>query len=184
MNIIEPIIWGLVLSVDSFSAALAMGFRPHKLSDSLKFATSSGGAELIATFLGMLLGEKVIMQLGSIGQWIACLLLFGVAVRMFYEGIMEFKHGNHNKQLVKFHSFVKILIVSIATSIDALAVGVSLGVANKPLLPYLISIGGWAFISTMVGMAIAKRAPKRLSAIFSMVGALIIFILAVSMIAL
>ncbi|MGQ3888574.1 manganese efflux pump MntP family protein [Legionella sp. CNM-1927-20] len=177
MNLLEPIIWGLVLSADSFSVAVALGFRPHKLSDSLKFACSSGGAEVIAILLGAIAGKKILAQFSSISHWVAFLLLFAVAAHMFYEGIKELRSGKLDLNL-KFHSFIKILIVSIATSIDALAVGVSLAVSNKPLLPYLIPIGGWAFISTIVGMAIAKQVPKKLSAIFSIIGAFIIFILA------
>lgn len=104
-----------------------------------------------------------------------------VSAHMLYEGILEFRntnlHTNSNKNL----SIAKILIVSFATSIDALAVGVSLGVSGKFLLPYLISIGGFAFISTIIGMAIARRVPKHLSAIFNILGALILFILACDM---
>lgn len=181
MNILEPIILGLVLCADSFSAAVAMGFRAHKFKDSLKFAFSSGGAETIVTFAGAFAGEKVISQFGFIDHWIAFLLLFSVSAHMFYEGVLELKNKGSHITEVKFHGLVKILIVSFATSIDALAVGVSLGVSGKPLLPYLISIGGFAFMSTIVGMAIARKVPKHLSAIFNMLGALILFILACDM---
>ncbi|WP_131782865.1 manganese efflux pump MntP family protein [Legionella gresilensis] len=177
MNLLEPIVWGLVLSADSFSAAVALGFRPHKFSDSLKFACSSGGAEVVAVIIGAMAGRKILAQFSSISQWIAFLLLFAVAAHMFYEGIKELK-VERTEQDLKFHSFIKILIVSIATSIDALAVGVSLAISTKPLLPYLISIGVWAFISTIVGMAIAKQVPQRLSAIFNIIGACILLILA------
>ncbi|STX51033.1 Domain of uncharacterised function DUF [Legionella busanensis] len=177
MNLLEPLIWGMVLSADSFSAAVALGFRPHKFSDSLKFAISSGSAEVVAVIIGAMAGKKILAQFSSVSHWIAFLLLFGVAAHMFYEGIKELKSGKAEYNL-KFHSFIKILIVSIATSIDALAVGVSLAISNKSLLLYLISIGGWAFISTIVGMAIAKQVPKSLSATFNIIGACILFALA------
>jgi putative Mn2+ efflux pump MntP len=59
-NYLEISIVGLVLCADSFSAALAMGVRPHKLGDTLKFAFSSGGAEALVAFLGAIAGAKII----------------------------------------------------------------------------------------------------------------------------
>lgn len=178
--ILEVIIIGLVLSADSFSAALAMGFRRHERSDVLKFALSSGGAEALVTFLGAVAGSTIISQFDSIDHWISFFLLIGVALHMAYEGINELRAGDeHKEETKKFHSLFRIIIVSFATSLDALAVGVSLGVSDKPLAPFVVSIGLWAFISTIVGMSIAKRASKRLGPIFSLLGSLILITLAV-----
>lgn len=181
MNIIEPLILGMVLSADSFSAAVAMGLRPHKFSDSFRFALVSGGAEFIATFIGVVAGDTIISRFSSIDHWIAFSLLFVVAIHMAYEGVREWRNRNGGIKPLEFHGFIKLLVVAIATSLDALAVGVSLGVANKPLLPYLVSIGVWAFGSTIVGMAIARKIPEHLSAIFNVIGALILFILSIHM---
>ncbi len=181
MSIFEPIVLGLVLSADSFSAALAMGLKPHRFSDAFKFASLSGGAELIATFIGAWAGEKIISQFSSIAPWIAFLLLFAVAMHMLYEGFIEWKNRNRSIDVAKFHGFIKLLIVAVATSLDALAIGVSIGVSNKPLYLYLISIGGCAFATTIIGMGIAKRIPKRLSVIFNVIGAFILFVLAIGM---
>ncbi|KTD56247.1 putative manganese efflux pump MntP [Legionella sainthelensi] len=180
MSIIEPILLGMVLSADSFSAAIAMGLRPHRFSDSLKFAFASGGAELFATLTGAVAGEAIISQFTSMTRWIAFSLLFCVAIHMFYEGFRTWRNSNDSAQVIEFHSFNKLLIVAIATSLDALAVGVSLGVSNKPLFPYLVAIGGWALFSTIVGMGIAKKIPEHLLVIFNIIGALILSILAVS----
>lgn len=180
MNIFEPIILGLVLNADSFSAAIALGLKPHRFKDSLKFACLSGGAELIATFIGALAGEKIISQFSTMSHWVAALLLFIVAIHMLYESVIEWKN-QEAAQSIKFHGFLKLMIVSLATSLDGLAVGVSLGIANKPLPLYLMAIGGGAFISTLIGMRIASKIPKRLSVIFSLLGAVILLILAAGM---
>lgn len=182
MSLIEPLLLGLVLSADSFSASIAMGLKPHKLSDAFKFASLSGSAELIAVFAGAMAGEKMVAQFGSSDHWIAFVLLVAVAVHMLYEGFIEWKSKKTNSQPAKFHGFFKLAIVSIATSLDALAVGVGLGVSNKPLWPYLISTGGWAFVSTLVGMGIANKIPQRLSALFNVIGAMILLIIAVQII--
>lgn len=177
--IIEVLIVGLVLSADSFSAALAMGSRPHKLSDTLRFAFLSGGAEALVSFLGALAGAKIIAEFDSIDHWISFFLLAAVAIHLAYEGIDALKNKNIEKAEPKeFHSFFKILIVSLATSLDAFAVGVSLGVAGKPLVPYIISIGLWALFSTIIGMNIAKIASKKVGPFFNLIGSLVLFTLA------
>ena len=178
MNTLEILLIGLVLSADSFSAAIAMGARSHKLSDSLKFAFSSGGAEALVTFLGAIAGAQIIAKFDSIDHWVSFLLLSFVAIHMAYEGYVDLKERNDlNQEPQEFHSFLKIIIVSFATSLDAFAVGVSLGVSGKPLTPFILSIGIWAFFSTILGMKIASKASKRLGPVFNLVGALVLFLL-------
>lgn len=176
-NIFEILIVGLVLCADSFSAALALGSRAHKFSDTLKFAFSSGGAEALVSFLGAIAGAKVISEFDSIDHWISFFLLLIVAIHMAIEGISEYR-GKEEDKPREFHSFLKIIIVSFATSLDAFAVGVSLGVTGKPLIPFITSIGLWAFFSTILGMSIAKVASKKLGSIFSLIGSFVLIILA------
>lgn len=177
--LLEVIVVGLVLSADSFSAALALGARPHKFSDTLKFAFSSGGAEALVSFLGAIAGAKVIAEYDAIDHWISFGLLTMVALHMVYEGIMELRNHEEAEEPKKFHSFFKVLLVSFATSLDAFAVGVSLGVSDKPLSPYIASIGLWAFFSTIIGMSIGKAASKKLGPVFNILGALVLIGLAI-----
>lgn len=175
---LEVIIVGLVLCADSFSAALAMGARPHKTSDSLKFGLSSGGAEALVSFLGAMAGARVIAEYDSIDHWVSFGLLTLVALHMAYEGVMELINEEESEEPKKFHNFFKVLLVSFATSLDAFAVGVSLGVSGKPLTPYIISIGLWAFFSTLLGMSLGKAASKKLGPVFNIIGAAVLVALA------
>lgn len=178
-NIIEILIVGLVLCADSFSAALAMGSRPHKLSDTLKFALSSGGAEALVSFFGAIAGARIIAEFDSVDHWVSFFLLCAVALHMAYEGYLDLVSKNDQTDTPKkFHSFWKILIVSFATSLDAFAVGVSLGVTDKALTPYIASIGLWAFFSTIIGMSIAKVASKKIGPLFSLIGSVVLLTLA------
>ena len=184
MNFFEPIILGMVLSADSFSVSIAMGLKPHKFNDSFKFALMSGVAQLIATLTGAIAGETIISQLGQFDRWIAFFLLFAVFVHMLHEGFVEWKQRHHAIQSIKFHGFTKLFMIAMATSLDALAVGVSLGVSDKSLWPYLMSIGAWTFLSIIIGMGIAKRIPKYFLGGFNIVGATIILIIALEMLGL
>lgn len=176
--LIEVVLIGLVLSVDSFSAALAMGTRPYKIQDLLKFALSSSMAEAFFTVLGALAGAKMAGVIDAYDHWVSFIILVIVALHMIYESLNDKKDEQEKDK--QFHSFFKILIVSFATSLDAFAVGVTLGLAQKPLMPYTISIGAFAFISTILGMQIAKKASAKLGDRINIAGAIILILLAVS----
>jgi len=176
---LEIIIVGLVLSADSFSAAVAMGHRPFSNRDAVKFALSSGGAEALMTLLGALAGLKIISQFSAVDHWIAFLLLGFVAFHMAHEGIMALKNKEVQEEQLEFHSFKKILLVSFATSLDAFGVGISLGIAHKPIYLFSLSIAFWAFTTTLIGLFLAKKLSEKFGPIMNLVGAIVLGYLAI-----
>lgn len=178
---LEIIIVGLVLSADSFSAAVAMGLRPFSKKDAFKFAFSSGGAEALVTLIGAMAGLHLISKIESFDHWIAFTLLMGVALHMAYEGFCDLMSREVKAEKLDFHSFTKVLIVSFATSLDAFGVGIGLGVAEKPITPYVFSIGIWAFISTIAGLYLAKKLSKKSGPIVTLIGSIILGIMAFQM---
>ncbi|WII73931.1 manganese efflux pump [Bdellovibrio sp. 22V] len=177
----EVLFLGLVLSADSFSAAVAMGSRPFKRKDALKFALCSGGAETLATLVGFLAGAHIISLISSVDHWIAFGLLGLVAVHMAIEGITALRSQENASEMLDFHSFTKVLLVSFATSLDAFGVGVSLGIAHKEIGPYLFSIGFWAFAATLVGLYLARKLSSKFGPLFTLAGAVVLGIMAVQM---
>lgn len=177
----EALVIGLVLSADSFSAAMAMGARPFTRKDALKFAASSGIAEGGVALIGALAGEHIISRFAAIDHWIAFTLLAGVALHMAYEGISDLRNKEEKVERTDFHSFAKILIVSLATSLDAFGVGISLGIANTPMPAFIASISCWAFIATLVGLNFSRKLSKKYGSVMSLVGAVVLGILAVQM---
>lgn len=181
MWILEVLILGIVLSADSFSAAVAMGTRPFKRSDAFKFAVCSGGAEGLATAGGYFAGAYFIGLISSVDHWIAFGLLSLIALHMAYEGIQGLRNPEVHAETLDFHSFTKVLLVSFATSLDAFGVGVSLGVANKSIAPYLLSISAWAFVATLVGLYLARKLSGKFGPIFTLIGAAVLGFLAFEM---
>ena len=180
MHLIYEIIFvGLVLSADSFSAALAMGHRPFNEKDAFGFALASGSAEAIMALLGALFGSLIIARFSAIDHWVAAILLGGVALHMAYEGIEHLLSQELNEEKLEFHSFKKVIIVSFATSIDSFGVGIGLGAANKPITPFIVSIGLWAFFTTILGLHIAKKLSAKFGPAMSIFGSLVLGYLAV-----
>jgi len=179
--IYEVFIIGLILSADSFSAAVAMGMRPFSKKDAFKFATLSGGAEGFVTLIGAMAGAHLISKFKSIDHWIAFSLLMAVALHMAYEGFRDLMSKEIKEEKLEFHSFVKIIIVSFATSLDAFGVGIGLGLSDKPIGYYIISIGVCAFLSTIAGLYLAKNLSKKFGPIITLLGAIILGIMAFQM---
>ena len=89
--LLEALLIGLVLSADSFSAAVAMGMRPFTTKDAIKFALASGAAEALVAWFGAFAGENIISSFKSYDHWIAFALLMGVALNMAFEGLRDFR---------------------------------------------------------------------------------------------
>ncbi len=177
----EIILIGLILSADSFSAAVAMGMRPFSGRDAFKFALASGGAEALVALVGAVSGSYIVRKFSAIDHWIAFSLLVGVAIHMAFEGITELRSKEIKPQKLNFHSFTKVLVVAFATSLDAFGVGIGLGISNKPILGYIISIGFWAFAATIAGLYLAKKLSHKFGPIVSLFGAVVLLIMAFSM---
>ena len=180
--IYEVLIIGLILSADSFSAAIAMGMRPFSRIDAFKFAITSGIAEAFMALFGALSGTYIVSNFQSIDHWIAFVLLGAVSINMAYEGLSDLiKSKKIKPEKLDFHSFTKVLIVSFATSLDALGVGIGLGITQKPISGYIISIGVWAFLATIAGLYLAKKLSTKFGSIVTLFGAIIIGIMAFQM---
>jgi putative Mn2+ efflux pump MntP len=177
---LEICIMGLILSADSFSAAVAMGGRKFKPRELLIFAAASGGAELLATVAGYFAGAKVIAVISAYDHWIAFTLLAGIALHMLIEGINGLRKPQDESGELE-HGFLKILFVSVATSLDAFGIGIGLGIATRPIIPYAISIGFWAFMATVAGVSIGNRASKKLGPVFTILASVVLGYLSLRM---
>ncbi len=177
----EVLIIGLVLSADSFSAAVAMGMRKFSGKDAFRFAFTSGFAEGLMALFGAFAGSYIVKKFSAIDHWFAFGLLFAVAIHMAYEGLMDLIDKNHQEEKVEFHSFFKIIIVSLATSLDAFGVGIGLGIAEKPIVPYIASIVLWAFATTIAGLYLARKLSDKFGSIVTLLGAILLGIIAFQM---
>ncbi len=168
---------GLVLSIDSFSAACALGNKKFSKSRALFFALSSGLSESGFTFLGAVFGGIILSRFSEYDHWIAFFLLFFLSIHHLYETFSE--KGKEDHEVKVAHGAFKILLISFATSIDALAVGIVLSKTNW-LSFYLLSIGLWATIATLVGIKIGNKLSNRFGFYMNIFGAIVLFILALT----
>lgn len=178
---IEIVLFTAALSVDSFTAAIVLGFRHFSRRRALFFALSSGCAEGIATAAGFLLGKVARALIVDVDHWIAFALLVGVGLHMVLQAWRELRDGGAPEQEIRIHSLRKILFVSSITSIDSMGVGVSLGLLNKPILVYSIAIGLGAFLATFLGLFLARRISTRMGGRAELAAGVVLVLLGVKM---
>ena len=177
----EIILFAVVLSIDSFSAAFAMGFRRFSAQRAFSFAISSALAEGIATVIGFFLGHFAKDLIVNYDHWVAFILLVAVGAHMCLEAYHHGQDGMVEVGDTRTHGLWKIMFISTVTSLDSLGVGVTLGLAGKPILDYSIPIAIAAFASTYLGLGLAKRMPAAFGSRLEIVGGAVLIALGFQM---
>lgn len=128
MSILALIILSLGLCFDTFAVSLSSGICLPYVSRTqfVKIFFSFAIFQSLFTLAGWLLGSGLQGLIGSVDHWIAFLLLGYIGVKMIFEGLSKVD----DKVCIDVRQTKTLITVSIATSIDALAVGVGLALAN------------------------------------------------------
>lgn len=149
MGILYYILLGMGLSIDSFTASVSSGvcISKIKLKDIFRIALFMSFFQALMPFIGWILGIRFQSYIESYDHWIAFLLLGILGVNMIYSSITS-----EEDEKIALALSMKILIgMGIATSIDAMAVGVSFGVLDLSIMLPIFIIGAITFIFSFFG---------------------------------
>ena len=155
MSLLTILALALGLALDAFSVGIAVGIRLPKLSFRPIFRLSwhFGLFQFLMPILGWLAGVTIQSWVAAFDHWIAFGLLTAVGGKMIYE---SFKIKKAEKQFDPT-SLITLLALAVATSIDALAVGITLSLIAKSIIVAVIIIGVVTFVLSYLGVAIGKR---------------------------
>jgi len=145
----------IALAMDSFSVAITKGFTSTKtkmLSEALKIGFFFGTFQAIMPIIGWLAGLGITDLVSNSDHWIAFGLLTIIGARMIYESVTS-----ESKKIASSSSLKVLVMLSIATSIDALAVGLSLSFLEETILVPAIVIGVTTFSLSFLGSYIGKK---------------------------
>jgi putative Mn2+ efflux pump MntP len=146
----------VALALDAFAVALATGLTLPQLTNRhlFRFGFHFGLFQAMMPVLGWLAGITLREKIEAIDHWIAFTLLFCVGAKMLWDALHQDEENSRTCDPTKGLSLV---MLSIATSIDALAVGLSLAVLGvKIWIPALV-IGLTAAVLTVAGMLFGRR---------------------------
>ncbi|MEN6373306.1 MAG: manganese efflux pump MntP family protein [Smithella sp.] len=158
MSFITIILLAVALGVDAFSVAIGIGAANNKKSWApvWRLSLSFGFFQFAMPVAGWLAGSTVVDMIADYDHWIAFGLLFVIGGKMIREGLEKESDGERDDQTRGW----PLLLLSIATSIDALAVGFSFSVLKASILFPSVIIGIVCFGMTAVGMIFGKVLAK------------------------
>ncbi len=155
MGLITIIIIAVGLAMDAFAVSIVSGiaYKRLEVKHALRIAVFFGGFQAFMPLLGYLAALSIKEYITGYDHWVAFGLLSAVGGKMIYESFkIKTTNGNFNPANI----FV-LLILSVATSIDALAVGVTLSFITSSVIIAAAIIGLVTFALSYIGVFIGGR---------------------------
>lgn len=153
MSLIELFLIAVGLSMDAFAVAVCKGLAMPKMSwkGAAIVGLYFGGFQALMPFLGYLLGAGFKDAISAYDHWVAFILLALIGGNMIRES-----REDEEESLDASLSFRSMVLLAIATSIDALAVGVTLAFLDVPILSSVCFIGVVTFCLSLVGVKVGN----------------------------
>lgn len=154
MSFITVLFIAIGLGIDAFSVAIGIGASQDKKSWApvLRLSSAFGFFQFGMAVLGWLAGLTIVGIISSWDHWIAFVLLAFVGGKMIREGLGKEADEEKTDQTRGW----PLLMLSVATSIDSMAVGFSFSVLKNDILVPAIVIGIVCFLMTVIGMLFGK----------------------------
>ena len=152
MTTIELFILAVGVSMDAFAVAICKGLSVRKLKPSHAIVTGAyfGGFQALMPLIGYILGKQFEFLVTSVDHWIGFILLGLIGVNMIKESRSCAECLNDS------FSFKVMLPLAVATSIDALAVGITLAFLKVNILTSVLFIGIITFTLSAIGVKIGN----------------------------
>jgi putative Mn2+ efflux pump MntP len=154
MSIVMVLGLAAALAMDCFAITigLACGAKGLTMKQAVRMAAYFGGFQFVMPIAGWLAGDRLLELIKHFDHWVAFGLLALIGGRMIWEsfGLSDEEKAGRPDQT----QGQRLLVLALATSIDALAVGLSLGVVKTSILYPAAIIGVTSFVLTVVGAKI------------------------------
>ncbi len=152
MRFIELFLIAVGLSMDAFAVSVCKGLSVKKLRTEhiLLAGLYFGGFQFLMPVLGWLLGSRFEHLITSIDHWIAFVLLTAIGINMIREAFGE------EEKLDDDFGVRTMLLMAVATSIDALAVGITFAFLTVRILPAAALIGVTTFVLSGIGIYVGQ----------------------------
>lgn len=177
IRIFELLLLALSLSADAMVAAMTIGLckADVTLRDGLRTSLYFGGFQALMPLLGYFLGSQFRKFVQPLDHWIIFLLLAVIGGKMIWDS----REFSDDKCLVDPCSHKNLLVLAIATSLDALAAGLSLSLMQAPMWISVFFIGFVTFLLSYAGVMWGRKLGNRFRSIASIIGGVILILLGI-----
>ena len=157
MNAAAIVMTAVGLSMDAFAVSISggMSIKRLNLAKALKFGLFFGFFQFAMPILGFLLAFSFETYIRAFDHWVAFILLGLIGAKMIYETFGEEDGEAQEEESVT--GTKNLLIMSVATSIDAMAVGISFAFLQVDVFSASLTIGIITCVLSMIGVAIGKK---------------------------
>ena len=178
MTFFELFLIGIGLSMDAFAVSICKGLSMQKIDKkyTLCIGLFFGGFQALMPLTGYLLGSRFSGYIERFDHWIAFVLLALIGFNMIKESREEEEEEEKPYAGVNFK---ELLILAVATSIDALAVGVSFAFLGVHIEPAVTLIGCTTFVLTLVGVWVGNLFGSRYKSRAELTGGIILNLIGV-----
>lgn len=180
MGIFELMVIGLGLAMDAFTVSVGKGMSLHCVKPRHAFIIGAwfGGFQAIMPIIGYFLGQSFAGLIGDIDHWLAFGLLVIIGVKMIRDTVAG-EENEHNDDIRPRAMFV----MAVATSIDALAVGVTMAFLHVNIWLAAAIIGIITFILSAVGTYLGSGAGARLGSRAGIAGGVVLIAIGIKIVA-
>lgn len=180
MSFAEMLLMALGLAMDAVAVAICKGLSMDRVSlkNAVIVGAWFGGFQAAMPLAGYLLGEQFEAYIRSISEWIAFILLAAIGINMIREAFGK-KGGEDRGGTDCSLSFKAMFLMAVATSIDALAVGITFAFLEVDILTAVLTIGVLTFLLSMAGVKIGSVFGARFQSAAEVFGGAILCLLGV-----
>lgn len=177
MDILLILLIAFSLAIDAFAVALGVGSYFGKTSNRQKFRLSFhfGLFQFIMPLIGWLAGNEIINFISDYANWFAIIILCTIGIKMIKDSFGDYEE-KVSKDMTRGMSLINL---SIATSIDALAIGFSIGIIGEKIVLPSIIIGIVAAAMTLLGIKLGETFSGKFGKKISILGGIILIIIAI-----
>ncbi|WP_368136003.1 manganese efflux pump MntP family protein [Collinsella aerofaciens] len=182
MGLAELVLLAVGLSMDAFAVSICKGLGMKKINFKVAVVLGLffGGFQAGMPVIGWALGSQFMGIIGPIDHWIAFILLAFIGGKMLWEAFTEDEDEDEDEGDGKDAEKINLgeyLILAIATSIDALAVGISFAALSVDIVPAVSLIGVITFIFSVAGVAIGHTFGARYEKPATIVGGVVLILI-------
>jgi len=173
VSLLSLIMLGIGVSADAFAGALAIGVRKTRITGRMVVTVGSVFAvfQIVMPLIGWALASSFSTFLAPVDHWIAFVLLVMLGVNMIREALGPDETSKGPKDRLDLR---RLAVLGLATSIDALAVGVSLAVTHVSVVEAVAVIGAMTFLLSAMAVLIGHRAGMRFRRPAEILGGLVL----------
>ncbi len=159
MDILTQILLGFCLASDAFAVSITNGMCSLKITKKSVFATAFtfGAFQGLMPLLGFALGKSFTELISKYQHYVALFILCAIGINMIIDAFKELKHPESTCSTKNVFSAKNLIFQGVATSIDALAVGVSLAAVDANISSTSLLIGVITFLCCTFGVYIGSK---------------------------